>query len=86
MTTYKIDYCNGFFLTVDAENLKEAIEKAMESAAYTQCDIKIRDENYNTIAVSKWHGIPPEDWDKPLLKIAEGFYDVFQDTEYFEYI
>ena len=27
MTTYKIDYCNGFFFTVDAEDLKEAIEK-----------------------------------------------------------
>ena len=44
MTTYKIDYCNNFFLTVDAESLKEATQKAMESAAYTQCDIKIRDE------------------------------------------
>ena len=86
MTTYKIDYCNGFFLTVDAENLKEAIEKAMESAAYTQCDIKIRDENYNAIAISKWYGAPPEDWDKPILEIGGGFYDGFQDTKYFEYI
>ena len=86
MTTYKIDYCNGFFLTVDAENLKEATEKAIESAAYTQCDIKIRDENYNAIAISKWYGVPPEDWDRPLLEIGGGFYDGFQDIKYFEYI
>ena len=86
MTTYKIDYCNGFFLTVDAESLKEATQKAMESAAHTQCDIKIRDESYNAIAVSRWHGVPPEDWDRPLLEICGGFYDDFQDTEYFEYI
>ncbi len=86
MTIYKIDYCNGFFLTVEAEDLKEVTQKAMESAAYTQCDIKIRDENYNAIAVSKWHGIPPEDWDVPLLQIGGGFYDGFQDTDHFEYI
>lgn len=86
MTTYKIDYCNGFFLTVDAENLKEATQKAMESAAYTQCDIKIRDEKYDAIAVSKWYSVPPEDWDKPLLEICGGFYDGFQDNKYFEYI
>lgn len=86
MTTYKIDYCNNFFLTVDAENLKEAIEKAMKSATYTQCDIKIRDESYNTIAVSRWYGVPPEDWDKPILEIGGGFYDAFQDIKYFEYI
>lgn len=60
--------------------------KAMESAAYTQCDVKIRDENYNAIAIAKWYGVPPEDWDKPLLIIGGGFYDAFQDTEYFEYI
>ena len=41
MTTYKIDYCNSFFLTVDAESLKEATQKAMESAAYTLYDMKI---------------------------------------------
>ena len=86
MPTYKINYCNGVFLTVDAENLKEAIENAMESATYTQCDIKIRDEDYNTIAISKWYGVPPEDWDKPLLEIGDGFYDSFQSIEYSEYI
>lgn len=86
MTTYKIDYCNGFFLTVDADNLKEAAEKAMESAAHTQEDIKIRDENYNAIAIAKWYSVPPEDWDRPMLEIGGGFYDEFQDTEYFEYI
>lgn len=86
MTTYKIDYCNGFFLTIEAENLKEATQKAMESAAYTQCDIKVRDENYNTIAISKWYSVPPEDWDRPLLEIAGGFYDGFQDIKYSEYI
>ena len=36
MTNYKIDYCNGFFLTVEAEDLKEATKKAMESAARSQ--------------------------------------------------
>ena len=86
MTTYKIDYCNNLFLTVDAESLKEVTQKAMESAAYTQCDVKIRDEDYNTIAISKWYGIPPEDWDKPLLIIGGGFFQAFQDIEYSEYI
>ena len=86
MTTYKIDYCNGFFLTIEAEDLKEATQKAMESAAYTQCDIKIRDEDYNAIAVSRWYDVPPEDWDKPLLEIGGGFYDGFQDIKYSEYI
>ena len=86
MTTYKIDYCNGFFLTVEADDLKEAFKKAVASAAYTQCDIKIRNEEYKTIAISKWYGVPPEDWDRPLLEIGGGFYDEFQDTEYFEYI
>ena len=90
MTTYKIDYCNNFFLTVDAGSSKEAIEKAiekaLEGAAHTQCDIKIRDEDCNTIAISKWYGVPPEDWDKPLLIIGGGFYDAFQDIEYSEYI
>ena len=85
MTTYKIDYCNGFFLTIEAEDLKEATQKAMESAAALY-DIKIRDENYNAIAISKWYGVPPEDWDQPILEIGGGFYDAFQDTEYFEYI
>ena len=65
MTTYKIDYCNNFVLPVGAENLKEASQKAMEGAAYIQCDIKIRDESHNTVAASRWYGIPPEDWDKP---------------------
>ena len=86
MPTYKLNYCNAVFLTVAAESMREVTQKAMESAAYTQCDIKIRDENYNAIAISKWHGIPPEDWDKPLLQIGGGFYDGFQDTKYFEYI
>lgn len=86
MTIYRIDYCNGFFLTVEAESLKEAAQKAMESAAYTQCDIKIRNEQYDTIAIAKWYGAPPEDWDRPLLEIGGGFYDGFQDTKYFEYI
>ena len=87
MTTYKVDYCcNGFFLTIEAEDLKEATQKAMESAAYTQRDIKIRDENYNAIAISKWYGAPPEDWDKPILIIGGGFYDGFQGVEYSEYI
>ena len=86
MTTFKIDYCNGLFLTVEADNLKEATQKAMESAAYTQCDIKIRNERYETIAISKWYGVQPEDWDKPILEIGDGFYDGFQEIEYFEYI
>ena len=86
MTTYKIDYCNGFFLTVESEDLKEATQKAMESAAYTQCDIKIRDENYNTIAISKWYSILPEDWDRPSWVIGGGLYDGFRDIEYSEYI
>ena len=60
MTIYKIDYCHNFVLPIGAESLKEATQKAMEGAAYTQCDIKIRDENYSAIAVSKWYGVPPE--------------------------
>ena len=87
MTTYKIDYCcNDCFLTIDAEDLKEATQKAMESAVYTQRDIKIRDERYNTLMVSRWYDVPPEDWDKPILIICGGFYDGFQDIEYSEYI
>lgn len=86
MKTFKIDYCNGFFLTIEAENLKEAAQKAMESAAHTQCDIKIRNERYETIAIAKWYGVPPEDWDQPILEIGGGFYDEFQNTQYFEYI
>ena len=86
MPTYKLNYCNAVFLTVDAESMKEVTQKAMESAAYTQCDIKIRDEDYNIIAISKWYGVPPEDWDKPLLIIGGGFFQAFQDIEYSEYI
>ena len=86
MPNYKLNYCNGVFLTVDAESLKEVTQKAMASAAYTQYDMKIRDEDYNTIAISRWYGVPPEDWDKPLLTIGGGFYDAFRDIEYSEYI
>ena len=87
MTTYKIDYCcNGFMMTVEAEDIATVIEKAIESAAYTQCDIKIRNEQYDTIAFSRWYGVPPEEWDKPILIIGGGFYDGFQGVEYSEYI
>ena len=86
METYKIDYCNGFFSTVDADNLRDAAQKAVNSATHTQCNIKIRDKNYNTLAISRWFGVPPEEWDKPILTIGGGFYDGFVDAVTGDYI
>lgn len=86
MKTYKVDYCNGFVMTVDAEDLKQVIEKALESAAHTQENIIIEDERYQKIATSYWYGIPPEEWDQPILEIGGGFYDGFVDAITGDYI
>lgn len=86
MKTYKIDYCNGFMMTIEAEDITTVIEKAIENVAYTQCDIKIRNEQYETIAFSRWYGVQPEEWDQPILTIGGGFYDGFIDSTTEEYI
>lgn len=64
LKNYTIDYNNGFYVEIEADNLDEVIEEAEDRMGYTQEDVKILDENGEEVARSYWVGAAPDSEDE----------------------
>lgn len=77
MEKYYINYGTGAG-NEWTNSIEEAMKIAKENCAYTQCNIKIQDENHKDLYKSLWIGIkydPNEDQDEPIAIFGNfGYY------------
>lgn len=59
--TYYINYCNGLPLRPVEGTLQDAMKEADNSAAYTQTEIRIQDEDGIVVAYRPWWGTQPDE-------------------------
>lgn len=76
MKRYIINYHTGAGnLEVETDDIQHVKEVAKNGITYTQENVTIEDVEGNVLFVSRWYGIHPEEYDRPLAIFGNGFYE-----------
>ena len=76
MKRYIINYHTGAGnLKIETDDIQHVKEVAKNGMTYTQENVTIEDVEGNVLFVSRWYGIYPEEYDRPLAIFGNGFYE-----------
>ena len=76
---FVINYQTGVKHNVNAADLNEVKEVALEGIAYTQENVTIETPEGEVLTAARWYGVEPEEDDQVLTEIGGGFYQVWDD-------
>lgn len=75
-----INYHTGVVHEIEAEDLAEAKQIAVEGMTYTQQKVSIEQEDGEVLATSYWFGVAPDEDDAVLARFGDyGFYQLWDD-------